>query len=164
MFILNFWSSQCLRLLRPCIKWRGRKKIKSTSFHQYSWNSEVETTWISMIGWHNKTSKGYGQEVVLSLLTIRLEVFILYILVIHYITLHQLQIVRSSKRMKFLIVFVAFFGLAFGSDLFVGSWKEDQYKREGLSDYIYERGIYTKYSKHWPYTVAHTIDCVCRTC
>ena len=44
--------------------------------------------------------------------------------------------------MKFLIVFVAFFGLAFGSDLFVGSWKEDQYKREGLSDYIYERGMY----------------------
>ena len=53
---------------------------------------------------------------------------------------HQLQIVRSSKRMKFLIVFVAFFGLALGSDLFVGSWKEDQYKREGLGDYIYERG------------------------
>ena len=24
--------------------------------------------------------------------------------------------------------------------------------------------IYTKYSKHWPYTVAHTIDCVCRKC
>ena len=21
--------------------------------------------------------------------------------------------------------------------------------------------IYPKYSKHWPYTVAHTIDCVC---
>ena len=21
--------------------------------------------------------------------------------------------------------------------------------------------IYLKYSKHWPYTVAHTIDCVC---
>ena len=21
--------------------------------------------------------------------------------------------------------------------------------------------IYTKYSKHWPYTVAHTLDCVC---
>ena len=21
--------------------------------------------------------------------------------------------------------------------------------------------IYTKYSKHWPYTVAHTNDCVC---
>ena len=54
---------------------------------------------------------------------------------------HQLQIVRSSKRMKFLIIFVAFFGLAFGSDLFVGSWKEDQYKREGLGDYIYERGM-----------------------
>ena len=24
--------------------------------------------------------------------------------------------------------------------------------------------IGTKYSKHWPYTVAHTIDCVCRKC
>ena len=24
--------------------------------------------------------------------------------------------------------------------------------------------IYTKYSKHWPYTVAHTIECVCRKC
>ena len=24
--------------------------------------------------------------------------------------------------------------------------------------------IYTKYSKHWPYTVAQTIDCVCRKC
>ena len=23
------------------------------------------------------------------------------------------------------------------------------------------RNIYTKYSKHWSYTVAHTIDCVC---
>ena len=25
----------------------------------------------------------------------------------------------------------------------------------------YPKVIYTKYSKHWPYTVAHTIDCVC---
>ena len=33
----------------------GTKK-KSMSFHQYSWNSEVETTWISLIGWHHKTS------------------------------------------------------------------------------------------------------------
>ena len=23
------------------------------------------------------------------------------------------------------------------------------------------KGIYPKYSKHWPYTGAHTIDCVC---
>ena len=45
-----------LLLLRPCTKWRGRKKIKSTSFNQYSWNSKVETTWISLIGWHHKTS------------------------------------------------------------------------------------------------------------
>ena len=26
------------------------------------------------------------------------------------------------------------------------------------------KAIYTKYSKHWPYTVAHTIDCVRRKC
>ena len=32
------------------------KKIKSTSFHQYSWNSEVETKWISLIVWHHNTS------------------------------------------------------------------------------------------------------------
>ena len=37
----------------------GTKKIKSMSFHQYSWNSEVETTWISLIGWHHKTSTKY---------------------------------------------------------------------------------------------------------
>ena len=24
-----------------------------------------------------------------------------------------------------------------------------------------DKVIYTKYSKHWPYTVAHTLDCVC---
>ena len=58
-FILNFWSSQCWRLLRPCTKWRGQKKMKSISFHQYSWNSEVETTWIGLIGWHHKTSNRY---------------------------------------------------------------------------------------------------------
>ena len=37
-------------------KMEGMKKIKSMLFHQYSWNSEVETTWISLIGWHHKTS------------------------------------------------------------------------------------------------------------
>ena len=56
IFILNFWSSQFLKLPRPCNKSRGQKKIKSKSFHQYSWNSEVETTWISLIDWHHKTS------------------------------------------------------------------------------------------------------------
>ena len=34
----------------------GTKKIKSMSFHQ---NSEVETTWISLIGWHHKISSRY---------------------------------------------------------------------------------------------------------
>ena len=32
------------------------------SFHQYSWNSEVETTWISLIGWPQKTSIIYGHQ------------------------------------------------------------------------------------------------------
>ena len=32
----------------------GMKKIKPTLFHQCTWNSEVETTWISLIGWHHK--------------------------------------------------------------------------------------------------------------
>ena len=26
---------------------------------------------------------------------------------------------------------------------------------------VLSKVIYTKYTKHWPYTVAHTIDCVC---
>ena len=34
----------------------GDKKIKTTLFHQYSWNSEVETTCVSLIGWPHKTS------------------------------------------------------------------------------------------------------------
>ena len=44
-------------LLRPCRKQenRGDKKIETTSFHQYLWNSEVETTWISLICWLHKT-------------------------------------------------------------------------------------------------------------
>ena len=37
----------------------GMKKTKSMLFHQYSWNSEVETTWISLICWHHKTSNPY---------------------------------------------------------------------------------------------------------
>ena len=40
-------------------KMEGMKKIKSMSFHHFSWNSEVETTWISLIGWHHKTSNTY---------------------------------------------------------------------------------------------------------
>ena len=40
-------------------------KKKSLSFHQYSWNSEVETTWISLIGWHHKTSSTYSPRTLL---------------------------------------------------------------------------------------------------
>ena len=54
MFIFYFWSSQFLRLLQQV---EGTKKIKPKSFHQYSWNSEVDTTWISLIGRPHKTSK-----------------------------------------------------------------------------------------------------------
>ena len=39
--------------------------MKSTWFHQYSWNSEVETSWISLIGWHHKTSTIYGPDAVI---------------------------------------------------------------------------------------------------
>ena len=31
----------------------------------------------------------------------------------------------------------------------------------GISSWVWHKVIYPKYSKHWPYTVAHTIDCVC---
>ena len=44
-----FEASEALQQIKK------KKKIKSTSFHQYSWNSEEETTWISLIGWHHKT-------------------------------------------------------------------------------------------------------------
>ena len=37
----------------------GTKKIKPKWIHQYSWNFEVETTWISLIGWLHKTSTKY---------------------------------------------------------------------------------------------------------
>ena len=37
-------------------KMEGMKKIKKMLFHQYSWKSEVEKTWISLIGWPHKTS------------------------------------------------------------------------------------------------------------
>ena len=30
-----------------------------------------------------------------------------------------------------------------------------------LKTWVSCKVIYPKYSKHWPYTVAHTIDCVC---
>ena len=33
--------------------------ITGKGFHQYSWNSAVVTTWISMIGWPQKTSITY---------------------------------------------------------------------------------------------------------
>merc|ERR1712018_664395 len=38
-------------------------------------------------------------------------------------------------------IFLTLIGLAFGSDLFVGSWKEDQDQRQGRSDYLYYRGL-----------------------
>ena len=51
--MLNFSSSRSLMLLRPC------RKLMECFFHQYSWNVEVETTWISFIGWPLKTTRQY---------------------------------------------------------------------------------------------------------
>ena len=55
---LKHWLLQKLsmKIFDQTFRLEGTKKIKSTSFHQYSWNSEVETTWISLIGWHHKAS------------------------------------------------------------------------------------------------------------
>ena len=36
-----------------------KKKVKSRSFQQYLWNSEIYTTWINLIGWPHKTSSIY---------------------------------------------------------------------------------------------------------
>ena len=52
----------------------GEKKIKPRSFHQYSWNSEVEITWISLIGWHRKTSSEYTSK---AQYQVRMYVFLL---------------------------------------------------------------------------------------
>ena len=70
VFTLSFWRCQCLRLLRPCRNQRGQKtflrprckiavKNKNNIFHELSWNSEVETSWISLIGWPYKMSNTY---------------------------------------------------------------------------------------------------------
>jgi hypothetical protein len=59
VFIFNFWRSQCSRLLSPCTSKGDEKNFKKMSFHQYSWNSEVEKTWISLIGWPHKSFIAY---------------------------------------------------------------------------------------------------------
>jgi len=43
--------------------------------------------------------------------------------------------------MKFLLIFAILFGFTLANDLFVGSWKEDLYKRKGLGPFLAERGI-----------------------
>ena len=53
------WPTLCCYFWGPALN-DGDKKIKSMSFHQYSWNSEVETTWISLIGWYHNTSSTYS--------------------------------------------------------------------------------------------------------
>ena len=42
-------------------KSRRNQKIILRWFQLYSWNSEVETTWISLIGWPHRTSNVYVQ-------------------------------------------------------------------------------------------------------
>ena len=41
-------------------------------------------------------------------------------------------------------------------------WREKScYDEVKFQIHTWFKVIYTKYSKHWPYTVAHTLDCVC---
>ena len=42
--------------------------------------------------------------------------------------------------MKFQLIFAILFGFTLANDLFVGSWKEDLYKRKGLGPFLAERG------------------------
>ena len=42
--------------------------------------------------------------------------------------------------MKFHLIFAILFGFTLANDLFVGSWKEDLYKRKGLGPFLAERG------------------------
>ena len=46
-------------LLRPCRKPMEQFWKQIGLFHQYSWNSEVETRWISLIRWPLRTSNTY---------------------------------------------------------------------------------------------------------
>ena len=48
-----FETSQALQ--KPA----GTKKLKSKPFNQYSWSSEVESTWTSLIHWPYRTSSMY---------------------------------------------------------------------------------------------------------
>merc|ERR1712141_596257 len=51
---------------------------------------------------------------------------------------------KKKIIMKIAIVLLAFVSLSYAvptPDLFVGSWKEDNTQRTGLSDYIYYRGL-----------------------
>ena len=61
-FKLKQWNSYgllCVLASEAPQKPSGTKKMFSRSFHQYSWNSEVETTWKSLICWQHRTSNGY---------------------------------------------------------------------------------------------------------
>ena len=42
---------------------------------------------------------------------------------------------------KVLILIALTLGLASANDLFVGNWREDQYQRTGLNDYLWARGL-----------------------
>ena len=46
-------------------QWEGTISKKRRSFHWFSRNSELEATWISLIGWPHKTSIYYTQSYVI---------------------------------------------------------------------------------------------------
>ena len=38
------------------------------------------------------------------------------------------------------IILITLLSIASANDLFLGSWKEDQYKRQNLDNFLYQRG------------------------
>ena len=57
IFHTQFLKQSMFEASEALQKPEGPKKIKTTLFHWYSWNSEVETTWNSLICWRHRTSK-----------------------------------------------------------------------------------------------------------
>merc|ERR1739848_502196 len=49
-------------------------------------------------------------------------------------------IISSSIKMK-IVIFFTLLSLSLASDLYVGSWKEDNTQRQNLNDYLYYRGL-----------------------
>ena len=83
----------------------------------------------------------------------------------------------SFLQIRWLFIFIALFLKNLYSDAYIfsiesgviwGVWQCGSQRKFTRPDYTHwsyfqltVKVIHPKYSKHWPYTVAHTIDCVC---